>query len=65
MCYSKKRINFEFALGRSYDSEAVLLDERVPGEDFKTSEALVSDVKRGVVKSKKVSNENAKKKRNR
>ena len=54
MCYSKKIINFEFALGRSYDSEALLLEERVPGEDFKTSEALVLDVKRAVVKSKKL-----------
>ena len=64
MCYSKKNGYFEFALGRSYDSEALLVEENVPGEDFKTSKALLSYVKKDVVKLKKVRNKNVQRRRN-
>ena len=65
MCYSKKSSYFEFALGRSYESEALLVEENVPGDDFKKSKALLSDVKKDVVKLKKISNKNVKRRRNR
>eukprot|EP00092_Neocalanus_flemingeri_P004118 GFUD01004431.1.p1 GENE.GFUD01004431.1~~GFUD01004431.1.p1 ORF type:complete len:277 (+),score=63.73 GFUD01004431.1:342-1172(+) len=59
VCYSKKSSYFEFALGRSDESEAVLKEETVVEEDFETSEDIVSDVK------KKRRNNNKKRQRNR